>query len=239
MKEKVISNQNQNVPVWFFLYLFFSFLLKIPTFVTQFISMIQISNRKEFFKEIVKAMVKLGIAGTVIGLFKEYDLWVAVLLFLKIVHVIYVNIVKVSNKNWILLIGMLISGVGGILAEHWGVSNGYWEYHEVSRDLPLWLPFAWMLAFYFLYRIESGLIQHITNKTVSNKLIIAFWLSLIVPAVGEMITINLGVWTYYWDYQILGVPLLAFGCLVAFHMVIYLILSTVCRKYKIEDIVFS
>lgn len=201
--------------------------------------MIQISNRKEFLKEIIRAIIKLGIAGIVIGLLKEYDLWVAVLLFLKILHVIYVNIIKTQNKNWILLTGMIISGGGGILAEHWGVSNAYWKYHGVNRNLPLWLPFAWMLAFYFLYRIEYGLIQHITKKSMVNKLIIAFWLSLIVPAVGEMITINLGVWTYYWDYQILGVPLLAFGCLVAFHMVIYLILSTICRKYKIQDIVFS
>lgn len=201
--------------------------------------MIQISNRKEFLKEIIRAIIKLGIAGIVIGLLKEYDLWVAVLLFLKILHVIYVNIIKTQNKNWILLTGMIISGGGGILAEHWGVSNAYWKYHGVSRNLPLWLPFAWMLAFYFLYRIEYGLIQHIIKKSMVNKLIIAFWLSLIVPAVGEMITINLGVWTYYWDYQILGVPLLAFGCLVAFHMVIYLILSTICRKYKIQDMVFS
>jgi hypothetical protein len=196
------------------------------------------TNSKAFYIEIVKALVKLGIAGVLIGVLKSYDAIVAILLFLKILHVIYVNIVKSASKNWILLAGMILSGVGGILAEHWGVSNGYWEYHEVSRDLPLWLPFAWMLAFYFLYRIEAGLIQYLQHKTVQNKLMIAFWLSLIVSAVGEMITINLGVWTYEWPYQILGVPLLAFGCLVAFHMVIYLILSTVCKKYQIEDPVF-
>jgi hypothetical protein len=201
--------------------------------------MIRISNSKAFLIEIAKAFVKLSIAGVVIGLLKSYDLWVAILLLLKILHVIYVHLIKPKTKNWILLIGMLLSGSGGILAEHWGVSNGYWTYHEVPRELPLWLPFAWMLAFYFLYRIEAGLIQYLLNKTVKNKLIIAFWLSLIVPAVGEMITINLGVWTYEWPYQILGVPLLAFGCLVAFHMVIYLILSTVCKKYTIDDVVFS
>ena len=200
---------------------------------------LKVSNSKAFWVEILKALVKLGIAGVLIGVLKSYDWIVAILLLLKILHVIYVNILKSTNKNWILLIGMLLSGVGGILAEHWGVSNGYWTYHEVSRALPLWLPFAWMLAFYFLYRIEVGLIQHLQHKTTQNKLIIAIWLSLIVPAVGEMITINLGVWTYDWPYQILGVPLLAFGCLVAFHMVIYLILSAVCKKYKVDDLVFG
>jgi len=198
-----------------------------------------ITNHKGFFKEIVKAIVKLLIAGFLIGFLKQYDWIIAILLLLKILHVIYVNISKATNKNWILLIGMLLTGFSGTIAEVWGVSNGYWEYHKVSRDLPLWLPFAWALAFYFLYRIESGLIPYLKNKTISNKLIIAFWLSLIVPALGEVITINLGVWTYYWPYQIFGVPLLAFACLVFVHMLIYVILSLICKKYKIEDIVFT
>lgn len=201
--------------------------------------MISISNPKEFTKEFLKALVKLTIAGVLIGLLKEYDLILAILLSLKILHVIYVSIYKVTDKNWILIIGMFLTGIGGILAEHWGVSNGYWEYHAVSRNLPLWLPFAWALAFYFLYRIEVGLIKNIQHKTIKNKLIIATLLSLIIPAVGEMITINLGVWTYYWEYQILGVPLLAFACLLAFHMFIYLLLYGVCKKYKINDLVFS
>ena len=201
--------------------------------------MIQVANKKAFCIEILKALVKLAIAGVAIGLLKAYDGIVALILLLKIVHIVYVHIKKAEKKNWILILGMILSGFGGIIAENWGVRNGYWEYHEIYNELPAWLLFAWMLAFYFLYRVESGLIRHIKNKTVANKLIIAFWLSLIVPAVGEMITINLGVWTYYWNYQILGVPLLAFGCLVAFHMVIYLILSAICRKFKIQDIVFS
>lgn len=201
--------------------------------------MISVINSKAILKEIVKALLKLGIAGVLIGLLKQYDLLLAILLLLKILHVIYVNLYKATAKNWILLIGMLFTGVGGIIAEHWGVSNGYWEYHEVSRALPMWLPFAWALAFYFLYRIEVGLIQNIQHKTIKNKLLIALWLSLIIPAVGEMITINLGVWTYYWDYQILGVPLLAFACLLAFHMFIYLVLFQICKRFNINDIVFS
>lgn len=201
--------------------------------------MISISHPKEFAKEFLKALAKLTIAGVLIGLLKQYDGILAILLLLKIIHVIYMNIYKTNNKNWILLIGMILTGVGGLIAEHWGVSNGYWEYHEVARDLPLWLPFAWALAFYFLYRIEVGLIKNIRHKTIKNKLIIAILLSLIIPAIGEMITINLGVWTYYWDHQILGVPLLAFACLLAFHMFIYLLLYGVCKKYKIQDLVFS
>ena len=201
--------------------------------------MIQITNYRGFLLEILKAIIKLCIAGFLIGFLKSYDAIIAIILFLKILHVIYKNIIIAKTKNWILLIGMIVTGFGGMVGENWGVSNNYWEYHEVSRKLPLWLPFAWMLALYFLYSIESRLIAFLTNKTISNKLIIAFWLSLLVPAFGEVITINLGVWTYYWPYQIFGVPLYAFICLVFVHMLVYGILSFICKKWKINDIVFT
>ena len=201
--------------------------------------MIQITNYKGFLLEILKAIIKLCIAGFLIGFLKSYDAIIAIILFLKILHVIYKNIITAETKNWILLIGMIVTGFGGMVGENWGVGNNYWEYHEVSKELPLWLPFAWMLAFYFLYSIESRLIAFLTNKTISNKLIIAFWLSLLVPAFGEVITINLGVWTYYWPYQIFGVPLYAFICLVFVHMLVYGILSFICKKWKINDIVFT
>lgn len=201
--------------------------------------MIQITNYRGFLLEILKAIIKLCIAGFLIGFLKSYDAIIAIILFLKILHVIYKNIIIAETKNWILLIGMIVTGFGGMVGENWGVGNNYWEYHEVSKELPLWLPFAWMLAFYFLYSIESRLIAFLTNKTISNKLIIAFWLSLLVPAFGEVITINLGVWTYYWPYQVFGVPLYAFICLVFVHMLVYGILSFICKKWKIKDIVFT
>ena len=201
--------------------------------------MIQITNYKGFLLEILKAIIKLCIAWFLIGFLKSYDAIIAIILFLKILHVIYKNIIIAETKNWILLIGMIVTGFGGMVGENWGVGNNYWEYHEVSKELPLWLPFAWMLAFYFLYSIESRLIAFLKNKTISNKLIIAFWLSLLVPAFGEVITINLGVWTYYWPYQIFGVPLYAFICLVFVHMLVYGILSFICKKWKINDIVFT
>lgn len=213
--------------------------IKFMIFVIQNILMIQITNYKGFLIEILKAIIKLCIAGFLIGFLKSYDAIIAIILFLKILHVIYKNIIIAETKNWILLIGMIVTGFGGMVGENWGVGNNYWEYHEVSKELPLWLPFAWMLAFYFLYSIESRLIAFLTNKTISNKLIIAFWLSLLVPAFGEVITINLGVWTYYWPYQIFGVPLYAFICLVFVHMLVYGILSFICKKWKINDIVFT
>lgn len=198
-----------------------------------------ISSKKIFLKEIGKALLKLTLAGVVIGIFKKYDVILAIFLFLKVVQNCYKEIVKpTTNKNWILLTGMLLTGFGGIVGETWGVQNGYWEYHEVNRKLPLWLPFAWMLAFHYLYKLERNLIPLLSNQTQKNKIFLAIILALILPAFGEIITIYLGVWTYYWPYQIFGVPLYAFICLVFVHMLVYSILHFICKKYKIKDVVF-
>jgi hypothetical protein len=199
-----------------------------------------IANRKQFFKEILKAVIKLIIAGVLIGVLKEHDGIIAVFFVLKIIHNIYNEIIKPrENKNWLLLIGMLLTGFGGVVGEIWGVVSGYWEYHEVTRALPMWLPFAWMLAFHYLYKLERNLIPLLENQTQKNKIILAIILALILPAFGEVITIYLGVWTYSWPYQILGVPLYAFICLVFVHMLVYSILHSVCNKYKIKDVVFN
>lgn len=199
-----------------------------------------INDKKTFYKEILKAFIKLIVAGVLIGVLKKYDLIIAVILLLKITHNIYKEIIKPkTNKNWILLIGMLLTGFGGIIGETWGVANGYWQYHQVTRELPLWLLFAWMLAFHYLYKLERNLIPLLRNKSQNNKIILAIVLALILPAFGEVITIYLGVWTYYWPYQIFGVPLYAFICLVFVHMLVYIILHFICKKYKINDIVFA
>ena len=199
-----------------------------------------ITNKKVFFKEILIALGKLIIAGVLIGLLKKFDIIIALLLVLKIFYNVYTEIIKPENKkNWVLLIGMLLTGFGGIIGETWGVYNGYWEYHEVSREIPLWVPFAWMLAFHYLYKLEKNLIPYLSKQTQKNKIILAIILALILPAFGEVITIQLGVWTYYWPYQIFGVPLYAFLCLVFVHMLVYYILHFICKNYKIDDIVYQ
>ncbi|MHB0755859.1 hypothetical protein [Polaribacter sp. M15] len=198
-----------------------------------------ISDIKEFSKEIVKALLKLVVAGVFIGFLKEYDIVIAGILILKIIHNVYKEIIKPkTNKNWLLLVGMLLTGFGGVVGETWGVANGYWEYHKVTRAIPMWVPFAWMLAFHYLYKLERNLIPLLKYKSQKNKIVLAVILALILPAFGEIITIELGVWTYYWPYQIFGVPLYAFLCLLFVHMLVYCILHFVCKKFKIDDIVY-
>lgn len=199
-----------------------------------------ISNTKEFLKEILKALLKLVIAGVFIGLLKQYDLIIAIVLILKIIHNVNQEILKPrTNKNWLLLIGMLLTGFGGVVGETWGVTNGFWEYHKVTREIPLWVPFAWMLAFHYLYKLERNIIPYLKNQSQKNKIILAIILALVLPAFGEVITIYLGVWTYYWPYQILGVPLYAFLCLLFVHMLVYVILNIICKKWNINDIVYN
>ena len=199
-----------------------------------------ITNKKKFSLEITKAIIKLIIAGVLIGVLKQYDAIIAGILILKIIHNIYKDILKPkTDKNYLLIAGMLLTGFGGIVGETWGVANGYWEYHQVTREIPLWVPFAWMLAFHYLYKLEGKLIPLLVHQSQKNKIILAIILALILPAFGEIVTIYLGVWTYYWPYQIFGVPLYAFVCLVFVHMLVYTILHFICKKYKINDVVFN
>jgi len=198
-----------------------------------------ILDTPKFSKAFLIAVFKLLLAGCFIGFLKEYDELIACILILKIIHNIYIEIiVPKKNKNWLLLIGMLLTGFGGIVGETWGVANGYWEYHEVTKAIPLWVPFAWMLAFHFLYKLERNLILLLEDQSQRNKIILAIILALVLPAFGEVVTIYLGVWTYYWPYQIFGVPLYAFLCLLFVHMLVYVILHFICKRYKINDIVY-
>ena len=199
-----------------------------------------IINKKIFFTEVTKAVLKLIIAGVLIGVLKKHDAIIAGILILKIIHNIYKDVLKPkTNKNCLLIVGMILTGFGGVVGETWGVANGFWEYHQITREIPLWVPFAWMLAFHYLYKLEGKLIPLLQNQSQKNKIILAIILALILPAFGEIATIYLGVWTYYWPYQIFGVPLYAFICLVFVHMLVYTILHFICKKYKINDVVFN
>lgn len=199
-----------------------------------------INQKKETFKALAIAFVKITIPGIIIGVFHEYDFWVGLLLFSYLILFLYKNYFKATSKNWILLAGMIITGVLGVCAEIYGVSNAYWEYHDLTnnRQLPYWLPFAWMFAFRFIYGLERKLIVSLQLKKISHKTWLAIFITAFFPAYGEVITINLGVWTYSWPYQLFGVPLYAVLCLVALHMGINFILSIWVKKKQIKDPVF-
>ena len=195
------------------------------------------TNTSTFTKELLKATAKITIAGFLIGFLHQYDWLVAIILFTKVMYEITTRVYK--NKNYLFLVGMILTATAGIIGEHWGVSNGYWKYHDVTRELPLWLPFAWMLAFSFLYKLELKTIPLLTNPSITNKLILTTLFVIFFPAFGEIITIKTGVWTYYWPYQLFGVPLYAVLCLVFVHMMVNLVLVWANKKYHWKDEVFT
>lgn len=198
-----------------------------------------IEDKSKFWKEIIKATVKITAAGILIGYLHEYDTIVAIILLLKILHSLYDLGFKNGQKNWIVPIGMIITGIVGIGSEHIGVTYNHWEYHDVGNNLPNWLLFAWMLSFSFIYKIEKGIFESLANKSIKNKIIWAMIIAFIFPAFGELITIYLGVWTYYIPYQFLGIPLIIYFGLPALHLLINASIFLINKKYNIQDPVFS
>lgn len=199
----------------------------------------KISNPKKMSLALLKSIVKISVAGFVIGYFHRYDAILTCLLFIKIIHSIYSLGFKNKQKNLIVVYGALLTGLFGMLSEIWGVTNNFWEYHDVDNKLPLWLPFGWMLAFTFLYKIERDVFATIKQPSFKQKVIISSLLVVIYPAIGEAITINFGVWTYYWPYKIFGVPAFAFLCLLTLHSIINYSLYLFCKNKNIKDPVFN
>lgn len=195
-------------------------------------------------RRLARAAFMLLAAGTLIGVLHEQDAAVAALLGLGVMPFIYLRLARHSRsaaQKRLLLTGMLLSGLFGIQVELWGIGHGYWQYHDLrgGRSFAYWLPFAWMLSFVFLYRLEADLIRLLRLDSLQKKFALAAILAVSFPTWGEIITINLGVWTYHWPHQVFGVPLLAMGLLMVFHVGVFVLLTLACRIGRIEDPVFG
>lgn len=201
----------------------------------------EILDRNLFYKILLKALTKLTLAGVIIGLLHQFDLIVAGILFVHLLRKVVPILKKNGTKNYVLLSGMILTGIFGVMAEKWGIRNNYWEYHDLNNDrsFPYWLPFAWMLSFYFIYDLEQKLLKVVRIKNLHNKIILALVIAAIFPAFGEMITIGLGVWTYHWPWQVFGVPLYAIIALVVLHLFVQVLLVLYCKKYNVPDPVYS
>ena len=190
---------------------------------------------------LIKNLIKLILAGVVIGLLHAYDGWVALILAIYMLMTVGKKFTQKHYDRYIYLTGLVISAILGVLCELWGVYFGYWQYHDLAngREFPFWLPFAWGLAFTYIYKIERQLVISVPISGFSGKLIMALLVAMVFPTIGEIITINLGVWTYAWPYQIFGVPLLAIFLLMVFHSGVNLLMTLICRKNDWKDPVFN
>lgn len=186
-------------------------------------------------------LLKLVAAGTIIGLFHKQDLIVAGIFLAYLVYILVKQFEKNSSEKWIYLIGVIITSILGIICENWGVRNDYWSYHNLdnNREFPYWLPIAWGLAFTFIYKIEKEIINIKNIEAMSSKLLLALCVAVVFPTIGEIVVINLGAWSYHWPLQVLGVPLLAMFLLLVFHTGVNFLLMAICKKLKINNVVFS
>lgn len=198
-----------------------------------------LQDKSKFWKEITKATIKISLAGILIGYLHEFDTIVACILLLKAIHSIYDLGFKKGQKNWIVPIGMILTGIIGIGSEYLGVTYNHWEYHDIGNHLPHWLVLAWMLSFSFIYKIERGIFDSLKDKSLKNKIIWALFVAFLFPVFGEVITIYLGVWTYHIPYQFLGIPFLVYVGLPFIHLCINAALFYINKKYNFKDSVFS
>lgn len=194
---------------------------------------------QKLFLFTIKRLIILTIAGVVISVLHDRDLLVALILA-AFTCLVFMRKRKAKNFK-IYFLGFMISAIGGILAENWGIQNGLWTYHDLSdgREFPYWLPFAWGLAFSFLYSFEGYFIRTLNLKSFSSKIVLTLLVSIGLPTVGEIVTVQLGVWTYQGAYKIAGIPLYAIGLLCLFHTSTFLLLYTINLYWKTNDIVFS
>lgn len=196
------------------------------------------TDNRLILKETAIGLTKIIVAGYLIGALYKYDVILGCLLLAKLLHVYYQQLIKSKTFNWAVLLGTVTTGLIGLIAESWGVDQGHWEYHDIDSKLPFWLPFAWAYSFYFLYKFEGKVLPLIKNSTPGKRLFFIGLFALIFPSIGEIIPINMGVWSYFWPYQLLGLPALAFFCLLLSHFTVYALLYGIARVFNLKDKVF-
>ena len=189
---------------------------------------------------ILLAALKLVATGCLIGLLHRHDLVIACILAAYIAWRCKSELAPNGKINVILVSGMVCTALYGSATELWGIRNNHWTYHDLSdgRTFPYWLPLAWALSFYFMYRLERQILT-LLKPTVFTKFIIFFLVALIFPVIGEIVTIALGVWDYHWPWKIAGVPILAMVGLIALHMPVNGIFLILCKALRLNDPVFS
>ena len=199
-------------------------------------------ERKGWAYVLLRGGIVLLVAGGAIGLLHDRDLLVAVLLLALVAWYFYLSFRhEGANHSLFMMVAFVVAALIGAGAEVWGIHHGHWQYHDLSdgRHFPYWLPMAWGAAFLFLYRIEKRLVNVLDIRTPQAKLILIMTVAAIFPTWGEIVAINLGVWTYTWGWQLLGVPLLAIGLLVLLHTTIFYGCSVLFRYFGVRDVLFN
>jgi len=181
-------------------------------------------------------IIKIIIAAIVIGYFHAQE---DILLIALGLTVVYKLLKEPKNSRGLFLLGMLLTGSLGVFIEYFGTKWNYWEYHDIQGQLPTYLYFVWMLAFAFLYSLERKVFTHFNQISSINRMSVCILILIVYPTLGEIITIYLGVWTYYFPYQFYGVShhtILSIACV---HILINYLLSIFYKRKNIKDVVLN
>ena len=135
--------------------------------------------------------------------------------------------------------GFLLTTLLGTSCELWGTYNQYWTYHDIPsyQLIPVWIPVAWGFTYFAFHLFEKCLCQFTNND--KRRLFTIALTSLVLPTVGEYIPIDMGVWTYHWPYQFMGVPLLASLGIWAVHIVVFMMMSQLNKKYQFNNKIYN
>ena len=199
-------------------------------------------ERKGLAYVLLRGSLVLLVGGSVVGLLHDWDMLVAVLLLALVAWCFYGSFGQEGAKHTLfVVVAFIVAALVGTGVELWCIHYGHWEYHDLSggRFFPYWIPLAWGAAFLFLYRIEKRLIIALNVRTPQTKLMLIMIVAAVFPTWGEIVAINLGVWTYTWGWQLLGVPLLAVGLLVVLHTGIFFVCCVLFRCFGVRDVLFN
>lgn len=192
--------------------------------------------------ELVRTGVYVVAGGLLVGLFYPYPKTVALILSAVLLGQLMRMKFAAPNVNFpILCLATLITLLCGWIVELWGTSNHYWTYHGLAdgHQLPSWVPLAWALAYVILYRAESRLMLVIGHRHKYAKYAVVCLVSCLFPVLGEVVAIHLGVWTYTWPYQLVGVPVLAILLLMVLHLGVFFTVQTLVQRRGLSDPLYN
>lgn len=167
---------------------------------------------------LVKVLTAISLGGVLLGSLKARPviLLLALLVIAAGLSCVTLREVGATRPNALRLLSRLvIVAVVGLSWEYWGTSNGHWLYHELQdgTTMPVWLPAAWMNAYLCISWSMRRLARHLNLEPTRRYALVLAAACYVYPSLGEGISIQLGVWTYYWPYKVFNVPVLA-GCLL-------------------------
>ncbi len=190
-------------------------------------------------RRFIHLLITLLCAGFLLGALHKHQ-WV---LFTILVTVGTLKVYRkmLLNKTDALcdITGFGLTALLGTSCELWGTYNHYWTYHDIPayQLIPVWIPVAWGFT-YFAFHLFEKCIYQISSRHQINLLAIALT-TFILPTVGEYIPIYMGVWTYHWPYQFMGVPLLASLGIWAVHIVVFMMMGRLNQKYQLNNAVYN